>query len=68
MPVTIKKVDGHQVSTPGGVKAKSTTKAKAERQANLLRGVEHGWKPTGQPARDVKARRGLRRLARKKHG
>lgn len=38
--------------TPGGVKAKSTTPAKAKRQANLLRAVEHGWKPTGEPARD----------------
>lgn len=52
MPVKIKKVDGHRVSTPGGVKAKSTTKAKADRQANLLRAVEHGWKPTGAKARD----------------
>lgn len=54
MPVKVKKVDGFQVSTPGGVKAKGTTEAKAQRQANLLRGVEHGWKPTGAPARDVK--------------
>ena len=54
MPVKVKKVDGYRVSTPGGVKAKKTTKAKAERQANLLRGVEHGWKPTGKPARKKK--------------
>lgn len=46
MPVRVKKVDGYQVSTPGGVKAKHTTAAKAQAQANLLRGVEHGWKPT----------------------
>jgi len=39
MPVKVKKVDGFQVSTPGGVKAKGTTEAKAQRQANLLRGV-----------------------------
>ena len=64
MPVTVKKVDGYKVSTPGGVKAKSTTKAKAKRQANLLRAIDHGWKPTGQPARDIKARRGLARRAR----
>ncbi len=50
MPVRITKVDGYRVSTPGGVKAKHTTKKKAERQANLLRAVEHGWKPTGQKA------------------
>lgn len=54
MPVHIRKVDGYRVSTPGGVKAKGTTKAKAEAQANLLRGVEHGFKPTGKPARKKK--------------
>lgn len=47
MPEKITKVSGgYQVSTPNGVKAKRTTKAKAKRQANLLRAVEHGWKPT----------------------
>lgn len=34
------------MSTPSGVKAKGTTKAKAEKQKNLLNGIEHGWKPT----------------------
>lgn len=52
MPVKIKKVDGYQVRTPGGVKAKSTTKAKTQAQANLLNAVEHSkWRPTGKPAR-----------------
>lgn len=51
MPVKITKVNGYRVSTPGGVKAKHTTKVKAERQARLLRGIERGWKPTGKPAR-----------------
>ncbi len=32
----------------GEIKAKSTSKEKAERQARLLRGIEHGWKPTGE--------------------
>lgn len=41
-----------RVSTPGGVKAKAATPANATRQANLLRAVEHGWHPTGNPARD----------------
>ena len=50
MPVKITKVDGYRVSTPGGVKAQHTTKAKAKKQANLLRGVEHGWHPTGAKA------------------
>ncbi len=48
MPVKIKKVNGFRVSTPGGVKAKYTTRAKAIAQARLLQGIEHGWKPTGK--------------------
>ena len=48
MPVTIKKVDGYRVSTPGGVKAKKTTRRKAIAQSRLLHGVEHGWRPTGK--------------------
>ena len=49
MPVTItKEGKKYEVRTPGGIKAKGTTKAKAQAQANLLRGVEHGWKPTGK--------------------
>jgi hypothetical protein len=54
MPVTLRKIKGGKVkvSTPNGVKAKSTTPAKAERQKHLLNAVEHGWKPTGAPARD----------------
>ncbi|GAI11883.1 unnamed protein product [marine sediment metagenome] len=54
MPVKIKKVDGYKVTHGGKVSAKSTTKKKAEAQANLLRGVAHGWKPTGKPARKKK--------------
>ena len=41
------------VTSPHGVKAKHTTPAKAKRQMNLLRAVEHGWHPTGGKARDV---------------
>lgn len=49
MPEKITKVKGgYKVSTPSGVKAKKTTLKKAKKQANLLRGVEHGWKPTGK--------------------
>lgn len=47
MPVKIKKVDGYQVRTPHGVKAKNTTKEKAQKQARLINAVEHGFKPTG---------------------
>ena len=42
MPVRIRKVNGFQVKTPGGIKAKHTTKKKAEAQKRLLQGVEHG--------------------------
>lgn len=53
MPVRIEKVDGYKVSTPGGVKAKRTTRVKAKRQKRLLHAVEHGWKPTGKKAQDL---------------
>ena len=59
MPVRITKTKKgrYSVRTPGGVKAKGTTKAKAQAQANLLRAVEHGsWRPTGKPARTTKKR------------
>ena len=52
MPVRIKKVgEKYRVSTPHGIKSRGTTKAKAKAQARLLRGVEHGWRPTGRPTR-----------------
>lgn len=35
-----------KVVTPGGTKAKGTTKPKANAQAKLLRAVDNGWKPT----------------------
>ena len=47
MPVKVRKVKGgYQVRTPGGVKAKRTTKKKAAKQKRLLNAVEHGWRPT----------------------
>lgn len=63
MPVSIRKVNGFQVKTPGGVKAKHTTKGKAEAQRRLLHGIERGWKPTGKPSK-ILARRA--RVKRKK--
>jgi len=56
MPYKTRKVDGHQVKNveTGRVHAKNTSKAKAQAQTNLLRGVEHGWKPTGKKAQKVK--------------
>lgn len=48
MPVKVSKTKSgkYAVKTPHGTKAKGTSKAKAEAQARLLRGVEHGWTPT----------------------
>lgn len=48
MPVKLTKLPSGKVrvSTPNGVKAKSTTPANAKKQTNLLRAVDHGWKPT----------------------
>lgn len=42
-----------------GWKKKQTagSTAKAKRAMNLLRGVEHGWRPTGEPARDIRKRK-----------
>lgn len=56
MPYKTRKVDGYQVKNvqTGKVHAKATTKSKAQAQTNLLRGVEHGWEPTGKPARKAR--------------
>jgi len=43
-----KKKGKYRVQTPEGVKAKGTTKEKAEAQRKLLEGIKHGWKPTGR--------------------
>lgn len=47
MPVLVRRRGARYRVTHGGrVAAKGTTKAKATRQARLLRGLEHGWHPT----------------------
>jgi hypothetical protein len=62
MPVTVKHVKGgYRVSTPNGVHAKHTTKAKAEAQERLLNAVEHGWKPTGRAKSAMGGRKGRKR-------
>jgi hypothetical protein len=62
MPVRLKKLKGGKVrvSTPGGVKSKGSTPANAARQKRLLNAVDHGWKPTGSPAKDEMKRAALR--------
>jgi hypothetical protein len=49
MPVRIKRTapGKYRVSTPNGIKAKGTTKAKATKQGRLLNAIEHdpGFKP-----------------------
>jgi hypothetical protein len=59
MPVKLKSVGKGKVrvSTPNGVKAKSTTPAKAQAQKRLLNAVEHGWKPDS--ARAAMAKRAM---------
>ena len=54
MPGKIIKVDGYQTKWGGKTTAKKTTKKKAQRQLNLLRAIEHGWRPSGKPARDAR--------------
>ena len=55
MPVKVTKTDGKYKVTHGGkVSAKGTTKEKAKAQERLLHGVEHGWVPTGLPAKKKK--------------
>ena len=48
MPVRTRKLKSGKVrvSTPGGVKAKATTPAKAAKQKRLLNAVDHGFRPT----------------------
>ena len=47
MPVKIRRRGSrYRVTDAGRTTAKNTTKTKAKRQANLLRAVTHGWKPT----------------------
>ncbi len=57
MPYKLTRVDGYKVTSPHGTKAKKTTKRKAEAQVRLLRGVEHGWKPTGKPMKKLYRKR-----------
>lgn len=53
MPVKIQSVGKgkYRVSTPHGTKAKHTTLTKAKKQERLLNAIDHGWKPTGKPAK-----------------
>jgi hypothetical protein len=37
---------GYRVTDAGRVTAKRSTQGNARRQANLLRAVKHGWRPT----------------------
>lgn len=65
MPVTIRKVNGYKVSTPGGTKAKNTSATKAVKQKRLLQAVEYGWKPSGAKGRGV-SEKALRKVAMKR--
>lgn len=46
MPAKVEKVGGrYQVRTPNGLKARGTSKEKAQKQVRLLEAIDHGWKP-----------------------
>lgn len=47
MPVKITALNGgkYRVSTPDGVKAKRTSKKRADRLKRLLIALDHGWSP-----------------------
>jgi len=54
MPYDIEKRKGKWVvinTETGDIKGTHDSKLKAQRQINLLRGIEHGWEPTGAKAR-----------------
>jgi len=60
MPYTIKKRGRkYQVvnTQTGDVKGTHDSLTKAEKQISLLRGVEHGWHPTGARTRKPKKKR-----------
>jgi len=44
----------HQKGGKWSVKQTCSSPAAALKAISLLRGVEHGWKPTGKPARKKK--------------
>ena len=45
MPVKITRAGlKYKVTSPGGTKAKATTKALAQSQKRLLNALEHGWR------------------------
>jgi hypothetical protein len=55
MPVSIKKKGKkYQVKTPGGVKSKGTTLAKAKAQERLLNAIDHNL--NFKPGKQVKGR------------
>lgn len=54
MPYELKKTrDGFGVKGPSGMHSTHTTRQKAEAQMRLLRGIEHGWKPTGKKKKKI---------------
>jgi hypothetical protein len=50
----------YRVGSGRRVHAKATTRLRALRQASLIRGIKHGWRPTGRPA--IGIRRKLKRI------
>jgi len=58
-----KKKDGsYSVSSPSGVKSKSTTKEKAKRQIRLLNAKEHGWTPDEEESKPKRRKRATKKV------
>ena len=66
MPVSVKKVDGYQVSHGGKVSAKHASAKNAMAQKRLLLAVSHGFKPTGQPSKMVMSKHVMKMRAKGK--
>lgn len=58
MPYTETKLPNGKIviRSPHGVKSKGSTPGNAQKQLNLLRAVDHGWKP-GHKSKNALARR-----------
>lgn len=63
MPYAVRKRGNKYVvinKETGKTKGTHTSKSKAESQMRLLRGVEHGWKPTGKKITKKKTKKSKR--------
>ena len=55
----------HKKSGKWKIKQRAKSPAAAQRAVNLLRGVEHGWKPTGKSSAKRRSKRGKKPVRKK---